>query len=405
MRVLVLHSRYLSGSLSGENRVVDDEIRLLQEAGHNVVEQVVEPSDVSVASRARLGAHTIWSQSAAAAVRELVRRRRPDVVHFHNLFPALSPAAVRAASDVPTVMTLHNFRLLCLPATFVRDGRICESCLGKSPWRGIIHRCYRGSALGSSALAASLTLHRRLRSFEAVDRFLAVSEFVRGCHLTAGFPAERVHVKRNFAWPTERREGPGGYFLYLGRLSPEKGVGTLVDAWRTIRAPLVIAGDGPQASDLHRGAPDAVEIRGAIAPAEVVPLLRGARALLFPSTCYEGGPRSIIEAYAAGVPVIGSDIGGIPELIEHQVSGVLVRPRDGSGWASAVEALLDDSTSERLGAGAWCRWSRLYEPTRALSALEAIYAAVADLRTEPHDGPAEGERRSISPQQRAKKTA
>jgi glycosyltransferase involved in cell wall biosynthesis len=389
MRVLVLHSRYLSGSLSGENRVVDDEIRLLREAGHDVVEYVVQPSDVSVAARARLGADTIWSRSQVAAVRDVIRRRRANVVHFHNLFPALSPATIRAAGDVPTAMTLHNFRLLCLPATFVRDGRICESCLGKAPWRGIVHRCYRGSALGSSALAGTLTLHRRLRSFEAVDRFLAVSEFVRGRHVLAGFPPERVLVKTNFAWPTERREGPGGYFLYLGRLSPEKGVDTLLQAWRQIRAPLVVAGDGPQIVELQRRKPATVEFRGAVSASEASALLRGARALLFPSTCYEGSPRVIVEAYAAGVPVIGTAIGGIPEVIEPGVTGVLVRPRDTGGWRSAIEELLDDTTSERLGQGAWPKWRDHYSPDSALRALESAYADMvsAQLPRQPNGCP------------------
>jgi glycosyltransferase involved in cell wall biosynthesis len=275
------------------------------------------------------------------------------------------------------VMTLHNFRLLCLPATFVRDGEICESCLGKVPWRGVVHRCYRQSASGSAALAGSLTVHRRIRSFEAVDRFLAVSEFVRDRHLRAGFTPKQVLVKPNFAWPAERRDGPGEYFLYLGRLSHEKGVADLLDAWRGIEAPLVVTGGGPLTAQLHRRAPDAVEFRGAVSPSETNMLLRHARALVFPSIGYEGGPRAILEAYAAGVPVIGSNIGSIPEMIEHGVSGLVVAPRDAVGWRSAVDALLDDSKSERFGEGAWLKWSDRYSPERALGALEAVYSDIA----------------------------
>jgi glycosyltransferase involved in cell wall biosynthesis len=380
MRILVLHSRYLSGALSGENRVVDDEILLLREAGHEVFAHLLEPSDGNVVTRARLGVHALWSLSAAVAVRDLARNWNPDVVHCHNLFPQLSPAVVRAAGDVPVVMTLHNFRLLCLPATFVRGGEICESCLGKVPWRGVVHRCYRKSALGSGALAASLTLHRRLNSFDAVDRFLAVSQFVRDRHLRAGFPPERILVKPNFAWPAERRTGPGEYFVYLGRLSGEKGVATLLDAWRGIEAPLVIVGDGPEAVQLRGGAPDAVQFRDAVSPSEAALLLRRARALLLPSICYEGGPRAIVEAYAAGVPVIGSDIGGIPELIEHGVSGFLAAPRDTGSWRSAVNRLLDDSTSEQLGEDAWLKWSGRYRPEHALHALEEVYSVTAASR-------------------------
>ena len=233
MRVLILHSRYLSGTTSGENRVVEDEARLLRDAGHDVLVWAPSPSELGVAGRVRAGASALWSARAVEKVRRLIGRHQPQVVHCHNLFPMLSPAVIRAAAaEAPVVATLHNFRLLCLPATFVRDGEPCEDCLGHLPWRGVRYRCYRGSRLGSGALAGSLGLHRALGTFDDVRRFLAVSDFVRAKHVEAGFPPEQIKVKPNFSWPLPRREGPGEYFLYLGRLSPEKGVPTLLEAWR-----------------------------------------------------------------------------------------------------------------------------------------------------------------------------
>ncbi len=160
MRVLVLHSRYPTGTSSGENRVVDDEVELLRAAGHEVRLWSPSPEDGGGTSRLRLGARAVWSRPAVREVERLAAELRPDVVHVHNLYPLLSPAVLRTAA-APVVMTLHNYRLLCLPATFLRDGRTCEDCLGALPWRGVVHRCYRGSAAGSASLAASLGMHRR----------------------------------------------------------------------------------------------------------------------------------------------------------------------------------------------------------------------------------------------------
>ena len=247
LRVLILHSRYLSGPASGENRVVEDELRLLREAGHDVELYAPERIAPSMVGSLREGVRAVWSGQASGEVGKIVREAGVDVVHCHNLFPALSPAVLRVAGDAgaAVVMTLHNFRLACLPATFLREGEVCELCLGHVPWRGIIHRCYRGSAAGSASLATSLTLHRAIRSFERIDLYLAVSEFLRSKHVEAGVPAARIVVKPNFAWGARRREGAGDYFLFAGRLSREKGVGTLLAAWRGFSAPLLIVGDGP----------------------------------------------------------------------------------------------------------------------------------------------------------------
>jgi glycosyltransferase involved in cell wall biosynthesis len=374
VRILILHSRYLSGAVSGENRVVDDEARLLIEGGHQV--DVWDPAPANAHGLRLLGtaARAIWSTDATARVRALIRRSKAEIVHCHNLFPQLSPAVLRAAGDerAAVVMTLHNYRLLCLPATFIRDGRVCEDCLGRTPWPGVWHACYRDSALGSAALATSLTLHTAFHSFDRVTEYLAVSRFVRGKYVEAGWPEDRIEVKSNFAWESPRRDGPGGYFLYLGRLSPEKGVATLLSAWRRSSAPLLVVGDGPTAGALKADAPPNVEFRPTVSPAEVPALIREARALLLPSVCYEAQPRVILEAYAAGVPVLASDLGALPEAVSPD-SGLLVAPGDAGAWADAVERLLDDRESERLGQGAWLLWRDRYSPERALQNLEDAY--------------------------------
>jgi len=396
MRVLVLHSRYLSGTSSGENRVVDDEMELLRSAGHEVRLWAPSAGDAG-ASRLRLGVRAVWSRPAVREVERLAAELRPDVVHVHNLYPMLSPAVLRTTA-APVVITLHNYRLLCLPATFLRNDRACEDCLGALPWRGVVHRCYRGSAAGSAALAASLGVHRRAGTFRHVAAFLAVSEFVRDKHVEAGMDAARIRVKPNFVAPMPRREGPGGDFLYVGRLSAEKGLDRLVARWREMPGRLVVVGDGPDRDRLEAAAPDSVEFRGAVPPDTVGGYLAAARARVLPSICYEGAPRTVVEAYAAGVPVVANRHGALPSVVADGVTGLLVDPGSRDGWRDALARLGDDTTSERLGEGAFASWRSRYSPEKGLADLEAAYTAVTagsgaatvdgrgEERKEPEDG-------------------
>jgi glycosyltransferase involved in cell wall biosynthesis len=374
MRIVLLHSQYLSGDLSGENRVVADEAALLESAGHEIA--VFAPSARVEAGSLMLARDAIWSATSMKHVRRLVEEFRPDVVHVHALYPALSPAVLRIRT--PVVMTLHNARLLCLPATLLRGGAECEACIGKIPWRGVAYACYRGSRPASAALAASITLHRAVRTFDHVALFLAVSEFVRTKHLEAGFDPGRIRVKRNFVQPAKRRVGPGGPFVVLGRLTREKGVDTLLRSWGA--APLEIVGDGDERPALERLAPPSVRFRGAIAAADVPNLLSGARALLIPSRS-EGLPRAAVEAFAAGVPVVASRVGGLPELVEHDANGLLVDIDDEEGWRAASEQLADDAESIRLGAAALDTWERGHSPQSGLSELELAYADAIRLRS------------------------
>jgi glycosyltransferase involved in cell wall biosynthesis len=376
MRILVLHSRYASGASSGENRVVEDEVELLRSAGHDVHLWSPTPDDATAGSRIGLGVGAVWSRPAVAHVRRLTRELRPDVVHAHNLFPMLSPAVLRT-SAAPVVVTLHNYRLLCLPATFLRDGRACEDCLGKLPWRGVAHRCYRDSAAGSAALAASLGLHRRAGTFRDVAVFLAVSEFVRRKHLEAGFDPGRIRVKPNFVAPLPRRQGPGRDFLFLGRLSEEKGLDRLVALWHDIPARLVVVGDGPERARLEAMAPETVDFRGAVPSDEVAGYLADARALVLPSICYEGAPRTVVEAYAAGVPVVANRYGALPSVVSDGVTGLLVEPGNADAWRAALGRAMDDATSQELGEGAFAAWSSRYSPEQGLADLEAAYEAAA----------------------------
>jgi glycosyltransferase involved in cell wall biosynthesis len=361
--------------VSGENKVVDDQVRLLREAGHDVARFSPAPTGLGGLELARTGARSIWNHSATQQVSRIVRDQEIEVVHVHNLFPELSPAVIRAARSegASVVMTLHNYRLSCLPATLLREGEICELCVGGSLANGVRYHCYRDSFAASAALAAALTTHRVLRTFDSISLFIAPSSFVAAKHAEMGIDPDRIRVVPHFAWPSEVGAGPRNYFLYLGRLSKEKGVDVLLSAWRGSTSPLLVAGDGPDREELVSMAPPSVEFIGQVESGQVPSLLSGARALIVPSIWYETFGLVIAEAAAAGVPTIASSIGALAEVVAHEVSGLLIPPGDTLALRRAVDRLLDESERTRLSSGAVNRWRLRYSPEVTVSGLESVY--------------------------------
>lgn len=374
-RVLIVHNAYqLRG---GEDAVVEAEAALLQSHGLAVERYGRHNDELAGMSRWRAAAESVWSRRSERAVEELIARFRPDVMHVHNTFAVLSPSVLWAARrhGVAVVQTLHNFRLLCPQAMFLREGAPCEDCLGRAPWRAVVHGCYRDSRSQTLVLAGSLMAHRWMGTYaRAVHRFIALSEFSRGKFVQAGLPPERIVVKPNFvdAPPLEAAGGRTGY-LFVGRLSEEKGVHTLVQAARA--APQVridVAGTGPL-DGLVTGC-SALRPLGALRGSEVLERMRRARALLLTSICYENFPRTIVEAYACGLPVIASRRGAMAELVEHGVTGLLFEPADvGDLVRCLVWAEAHPDELERMGQAARRRYEERYTGAVNFDALLRIY--------------------------------
>jgi glycosyltransferase involved in cell wall biosynthesis len=347
--VLVVHSMYSSGPASGENRVAEEEARLL--ADHGLLADTWFPvgAPSGRVETVRRAGSALWSVHGRRKTRKLVGASGANVVHFHNLFPAVSPAALTAVpSNVAVVMTLHNYRLMCVAGVFFRDGNVCEECTHVGPKQAVRHRCYRGSLPGSAVLAGSLAAHRRIGSFSRVDRFIAVSEFVRDKHVAAGIPPETIDVVPNFAWSSSERRPPGDYFVYVGRLSPEKGVAFLVRNWDSSLGRLLVIGDGPDGHDLKRCRTPGVEFTGAVPGDVAAELTRGAKALLLPARSYEGSPRTVIEAFALGIPVIASRIGAVSEHVAHGETGFLAEVDDWSSWSECLRLINDEGVRDPM---------------------------------------------------------
>src|SRR5215212_7679796 len=250
LKVVLVHGYYRQAG--GEDQVFAAESELLEAQGHQVLRYTVHNERIERMSPLSLAGATVWHRSSYRDLRALVRREQPDLVHFHNTFPLISPAGYYAAKAEgrPVVQSLHNYRLLCPNALFFRDGHACEDCRGKLvPWPGVLHACYRRSRPASGAVAAMLTTHRALRTWtEQVDVYIATTEFAREKFVQGGLPAEQLLVKPNFLHPAPSPgQVRGDFALFVGRLSPEKGVGTLLETWKRsrVRVPLKIVGDGP----------------------------------------------------------------------------------------------------------------------------------------------------------------
>jgi glycosyltransferase involved in cell wall biosynthesis len=384
--VLLLHNRYQQAG--GEDQVFTAEGKLLEERGHRVLRYTLHNDQVSEMSRAGLAKATVWNGAVYRELRALIRKEQPQVAHFHNTFPLISPASYYAvrAEGVPVVQTLHNYRLLCPNALFFREGRICEDCLDKRlPWPGVVHACYRGSHSSSMAVAAMLTTHRTFNTWtRAVDAYIALTEFAREKFVEGGLPAHKVVVKPNFVDPDPGMgEGKGGYVLFVGRLSPEKGVGTLLRSWERLRMkiPLKIVGDGPLApmvAEVAKQCPE-VEWLGQQSQARVSKLMKHAQALIFPSVWYEGFPMVIAEAYAVGLPVIASDLGSMRSLIDHGRTGLLFRPNDAEDLAAQVQwASTRPAELNRMRSEARTEFEVNYSAERNYRILTKIYRTVIE---------------------------
>lgn len=354
MKILICHNYYQQPG--GEDQVFDAEVALLRKNGHDVLTHTVHNDQIESMGNAKLASLTVWNRSAAADIGELTRRHKAQVVHFHNTFPLLSPAVYGAArsSGAAVVQTLHNYRLICPAATLFREGKPCDACVGRPPMAAIAHACYRGSRAATATAAAMLTTHRVLGTYsQQVDAYIALTQFARDKFLSAGFDPEQIHVKPNFLDPDPGPgTGTGGYALFVGRLTEEKGTVPLLSAWKKIgRAlPLKICGDGPLAQVVRDAcaADGSITWLGRRSPAEVLDLMGNAALLVFPSLWYEGFPRTIVESLARGTPVAGSDLGSMKELIIPGRSGVLFRPGDSDDMAAKILALASGSTASDL---------------------------------------------------------
>jgi glycosyltransferase involved in cell wall biosynthesis len=382
MKVLLVHNHYQQRG--GEDTVVEAEAELLSSRGHAVLRYGRHNDEIrglSASGKLRLAVGTTWARDTHHELRSMLARERPDVAHFHNTFPLVSPSAYYAcnAAGVPVVQTVHNFRLLCPAATLLREQRICEDCVGRLPWPGVLHACYHDSRAESMVIAVALSAHRIVGTYrQRVQRYLALTELGRELLIRGGLPADRIAVKPNFVSPDPGYgEAIGDYVIFVGRLAHEKGILSLLDAWKQLpNIPLRIIGDGPLRAEVEARASSLAQARvlGQLPRDAVFEQLRGARLFVFPSEWYEGLPMVLLEAMATGVPIVASRVGPIAEAMEGGRLGTLFRPKDADNLAHTVrEALSNPSQLRAKALAARAAFERKYTAQVSYELLLSTY--------------------------------
>lgn len=378
MTILMAHTCYQQPG--GEEQVFAAEAALLEAHARRVVRHTLHNDRAGTMSVPALAVATLWNRAAARDLRRACRETGATIAHFHNTFPLMSPAVWYAAraEGAAIVQTIHNYRLLCPSATLYRDGAVCEDCLGKRvAWPGVAHGCYRGSRAATAVVAALLGTHRALGTWRDLpDVYIALTHFARAKLIEGGLPAERIVVKPNFVAPDPGPgDGSGGYVLFAGRLSAEKGIVPLLEAWTRFDpgVPLRIVGDGPLAATVAAAAEHhpVIQWLGRRPHAEVGVLMGGAVAVIVPSLWYESCPMVVLEAFAKGTPVIASNLGALAELVDHGRTGRLFRPGAAADLAVQVAKLCAEAPALRAAARA--EFEAKYTAGRNYALLSAIY--------------------------------
>jgi glycosyltransferase involved in cell wall biosynthesis len=381
MNILVAHNFYKQPG--GEDQCVAAEVAMLKAYGHKVIQYTLRNESIDTMNRLELGLRAIWSRPVFHELIELFRAHRPQIAHFHNTFPLISPAAYYAAraENVCVVQTLHNFRLLCANALLFRDGQVCEDCVRKSiPWPGIVHKCYHRSRVETAAVATAALVHRVLGTWmKAVDIYIALTQSSRHKLVEGGLPPDKITIKSNFVYPDPGPgSGLGGFGAFVGRLSAEKGVETLLSAWRHLNGsiPLKIIGEGPGAAVVQEAAikDPSIQFLRSMPLKAIYALLGEATFLVVPSQCYENFPRVVIEAFAKGTPVIVSNLGAMAEIVDDGRTGLHFKPGDPIDLAAKVRRLLTEPLElAQMRRAARQEFSQKFTADSNYNTLMAIY--------------------------------
>jgi glycosyltransferase involved in cell wall biosynthesis len=392
VKIAKVHNYYLQPG--GEDTVFLSECELLRSNGHEVIEYLEFNSKIMSMNKALVALQTLWSHSSYKAFYDFLKSHRPDVVHFHNIFPLLSPSVYYACQSmgVPVVQTLDNQRLMCPAANFYREGNLCLDCLGKTPpWASVLHACYHGSRSHTAVVASMLTLHRLLGTWrEKVDAFLCSTNFYRDLFAQVGLPLEKLFVVPHFVeQATVPVSGDGetrNYALFVGRLDPEKGVKNLLDGWRHLNIPLKIRGDGQLEEYAKEYVKEynmkTVEFIGRLDEIELRSLIGNARFLVMPSEgYYETFGMVIVEAFSLSVPVLASNIGVATEMVSAQKTGVMFEPGNPSDLAFKAQWMWDHpSELAIMGRNAYQEYKKRFTPEKCLDNLLDVYRWVLSKR-------------------------
>lgn len=348
----------------------------------------LDPAPPGAPAKAAAVARMLYSRSSRRGIARVLEEFRPDVVHLHNIYHQLSPSVIAAIrhAGVPQVMTLHDYKLACPTYQFLDHGQVCMACVEGGLRQAVRRRCKNGSFGDTAVLAAESWLHRVSGAYDPVAAFICPSRFMADVMSAADLYPDRTQVVNHFVDVREMqvKQAAGGPVVYAGRLSREKGIDVLVEAMGRMGpgARLEVAGDGPERAALEslaeQRAPGRVRFHGRLPREALHDLVRRGSVVAVPSRWYENQPMAVLEAFACGVPVVASDLGGLPELVTPGVDGLVVPPNDPAALAAALTAMLADAGAAlAMGAAAREMVEQAFTPEEHLARLDEVYAAAA----------------------------
>lgn len=385
MNILLIHNYYQQRG--GEDTVFDNELALLQNSEHSVETLTFHNDELKQLSKQQAGIKLFNNKQAAEQLEEKIKAFSPDIIHIHNFFPLASPAIYKTAGqfNIPVVQTLHNFRLICSNALLFKNGQVCESCINKTlPLNGIINKCYRDSSLQTLALTTMVKANQFNNTWHNdISKYIALTEFAKQKFNKANLklPLEKMVTKPNFTFDSgigdyNQREN---YILFIGRLSVEKDIPTLLEAFKNTETPLKIIGDGPfrtmveAATSKHKN----IEYLGYQNKEQVMTYLKKSRAFILPSTCYEGCPMTILESLSTGTPVLVSKTGGLAEFVQHKINGLHFTPGNAQELQAQVNTIsYDNDLHLKLSFQARESYLKHYTPEQHLKSIIEIYHSV-----------------------------
>lgn len=380
-KALLLHNKYQVKG--GEDSVVTNESRLLKQ--HNALVDVCYLDNHAIVGFVKKLLTLLQTPFVLTNNKRLkallVKKALPDVVHVHNYFPLFSPSIFKAIKqqNIVAVHTLHNYRSVCPTAVLMFNSKIEERSITHSSWWAVTKKVYRNSIIGTFALCCMIELHKRIGTWHKhVDAFIALTEFSRNKFIEAGWPANKIYVKPNFI--EDKFEGAltivkqKGYAVYVGRLSEEKDIFTLLTAWENISYPLKIIGVGPLETFVESNTNEHIEYLGKLEADDVLNWIQNADILVLPSICYEGFPMVLVEAMCCGTPAVVSKLGSMEEIVENGKTGLHFIPGNSDDLADKVNELLADTMRlKTMASNARQEYLNKYTPEINYKQLMTIY--------------------------------
>jgi len=379
MKIIQVHNYYQYPG--GEDVVVENEYNLLTSHGNEVYQYLKFNKEIqaySLIEKAKLFFSTTYSHQSYQELYSVIKRINPAVCHVHNTIPLISPSVYYACSEnnIPVVQTLHNYRLLCSNAYLFREGKVCEECIGKSPYNSVKYGCYRDSKLQTFSLVRAIDKNIKWGTWNnKIDLYIALTEFAKNRFIEGGLPKDKFKVKPNFL-----SEDPGinydiqNHFLFAGRLDVTKGVNLLLDSLQFIHEgmQILLAGDGPLKSEVQNRSK--VKYEGQLDRSELMKRIHESIAVIFPSISYETFGLLIIEAFACGKAVIASKLGAMAELIQDGKTGLLFEPGNASDLAEKISwAYMHKEEMKQMGINARKEYENKYTAERNYDLLINIY--------------------------------